>query len=183
MPLHHTLQLCIKVRALSDAGPLLPPLPPRRITIQLKSRCAKVRFGAVRDTAVVELLRRVCAARGVTGVSDDVLLKLARASAGDVRQAVTLLQGGVARLGAAELTQSAVDELAGAVPSDVVSELWNTARTGTGAGALTAAAAFICEGLDPKRLLAMVRRRWVTSCFFNARTARRAPAQHGGWRD
>ena len=96
-----------------------------RIIDPLTSRCAKFRFGPVEQSAGVERLKRICEAENVK-FSDDLDLVMERVMercGGDLRRAVTLLQG-AHRLGKA-LNVNLIENLAGTIPKDLLAQSLN----------------------------------------------------------
>lgn len=92
-----------------------------RIIDSLTSRCAKFRFGPVEPTAGVDRLASIAAGEAVqfgSSGSKPVLEALMDRCGGDLRRAVTLLQG-AHRLGK-PLTVEMVDSLAGSVPQSIL---------------------------------------------------------------
>ena len=98
-----------------------------RIIDPLTSRCAKFRFGPVDPTAGVDRLMKICEGEGVkfadnttsyTSNPAQVLEALMNRCDGDLRRAVTLLQG-AHRLGK-PLSIALIDSLAGTIPIEVI---------------------------------------------------------------
>ena len=93
-----------------------------RIIDPLTSRCAKFRFGPVDPVAGVDRLMRICGDEGVKFGNIEaggvVLEALMNRCDGDLRRAVTLLQG-AHRLGK-PLTVALIDSLAGTVPIGII---------------------------------------------------------------
>lgn len=93
-----------------------------RIIDPLTSRCAKFRFGPVEQSAGVQRLMTICEAEGVK-IGDNgkiVMEKVMEICGGDLRRAVTLLQG-AHRLGK-QLTIQLIDNLAGTIPIDLINQ-------------------------------------------------------------
>lgn len=114
-----------------------------RIIDPLTSRCAKFRFGAVEEDAAVARLEMICNTegiqhdRGTTWLLNlsfgivfkhsfcrlqklcvDALLALISTAEGDLRRAITLLQG-IHRL-RKPLTRATVDSLSGSIPASLI---------------------------------------------------------------
>lgn len=92
-----------------------------RIIDPLTSRCAKFRFGPVETSAGVGRLISICDNEGVKFEQDNatvVMQVLMDRCDGDLRRAVTLLQG-AHRLGK-PLSVTLIDNLAGSVPIDIL---------------------------------------------------------------
>ena len=97
-----------------------------RIIDPLTSRCAKFRFGPVEQSAGVDRLLSICAAESVVFESSErqeVMAALMDRCGGDLRRAVTLLQG-AHRLGK-PISIKLIDELAGTVPLSVIEDSLN----------------------------------------------------------
>lgn len=91
-----------------------------RIIDPLTSRCAKFRFGPVEQSAGVDRLMMICEAENVKFKDDGrvVMEKVMERCGGDLRRAVTLLQG-AHRLGK-PLTVDLIDNLAGTIPTEML---------------------------------------------------------------
>jgi len=98
-----------------------------RIIEPLASRCAKFRFKPLPQAAVVERLQLICSNEGL--VCDDTVLDLVnKVSAGDLRKAITFVQG-VSRFAGGTVSTQAVIDMAGAVPDEAIASLVNSLRT------------------------------------------------------
>lgn len=93
-----------------------------RIIDPLTSRCAKFRFGPVEQSAGVDRLLGICQAEGVQFGQEAkaVLEKVMERCGGDLRRAVTLLQG-AHRLGK-PLSVPLIDDLAGTIPTQLITQ-------------------------------------------------------------
>lgn len=98
-----------------------------KIIDPLTSRCAKFRFGPVESIAAVDRLDQIARAEGVKfeGEGDNeestrqtILTKLIDVCSGDLRRAVTLLQGSH-KLGKS-LSVPVIDSIAGTIPTDII---------------------------------------------------------------
>lgn len=98
-----------------------------RIIDPLTSRCAKFRFGPVEQSAGVDRLLSICTEESVkfkTETEREATLKtLMDRCGGDLRRAVTLLQG-AHRLGV-PLSIELIDNLAGTIPLEIIKETLN----------------------------------------------------------
>lgn len=90
-----------------------------RIIDPITSRCAKFRFGAVETGAAVQRLQMIAENEGVIGAQDaNALTALIECSDGDLRRAITLLQG-IHRL-KRPLSLEVVNSLSGSLPASVI---------------------------------------------------------------
>lgn len=96
-----------------------------RIIDPLTSRCAKFRFGPVDQSAGVDRLIGICESENVKfgEESREVMGKVMERCGGDLRRAVTLIQG-AHRLGK-PLTVNLIDNLAGTIPIDLLNQSLN----------------------------------------------------------
>lgn len=102
-----------------------------RIIEPLASRCAKFRFKALPEAAMLGRLQHIAAAEGVK-TSPGAVEKIMEVSGGDMRRAVTFLQScfqlsGGAALGQA-VTPEIVIDISGEIPAGVVLGLWETLK-------------------------------------------------------
>jgi len=98
-----------------------------RIIEPLASRCAKFRFKPLPKAAIVGRLQMVCENEGL--VCDETVLDVvSKVSGGDLRKAITFVQG-VSRLCAGRVTTQAVVDMAGAVPDEEIESLQATLHT------------------------------------------------------
>ncbi|CEP63158.1 replication factor C subunit 2 LALA0_S07e03708g [Lachancea lanzarotensis] len=96
-----------------------------RIIDPLASRCSKFRFKSLDASNALGRLQHVATQESLN-LEDNVLEKIMDVSQGDLRRAIMLLQSSskiVKHLDPPIVTRLAVDELAGTVPSDLVSNL------------------------------------------------------------
>lgn len=101
-----------------------------RIIEPLTSRCSKFRFKPLANQVQEQRLLEICEKENLK-FSPESVAALVRVSEGDLRKAITFLQS-AARLNAGrEITQSAVVEIAGVVPSKVMDELLQLCLKGT----------------------------------------------------
>merc|ERR1712086_420095 len=94
-----------------------------RIIEPLVSRCAKFRFQPLPQAAIVARLNFICEKEGLQ-CSEDVANTVCDVSGGDMRKAITYVQGAT-RLCEGNVTVQAVLDMAGAVPPDSMTELFS----------------------------------------------------------
>jgi len=97
-----------------------------RIIEPLASRCAKFRFQPLPQAAIVARLNFICEKEGLQ-CSEDVANTVCDVSGGDMRKAITYVQGAT-RLCEGNVTVQAVLDMAGAVPPDSMTELFSALR-------------------------------------------------------
>ncbi|XP_028857767.1 replication factor C subunit 4 isoform X2 [Denticeps clupeoides] len=101
-----------------------------RIIEPLTSRCSKFRFRPLANDVQEERLLNICEKENIK-YTKEAIQALVKVSDGDLRKAITFLQS-VARLnGEKEITESAVIEIAGVVPSKLVDGLLQICYKGT----------------------------------------------------
>ncbi|KAM3876450.1 replication factor C subunit 4 [Diretmus argenteus] len=101
-----------------------------RIIEPLTSRCSKFRFKPLANQIQEERLLEICAKENLK-YSKEGIAALVRVSEGDLRKAITLLQS-AARLNVdKEITESAVVEIAGVVPTKMIDNLLEICHKGT----------------------------------------------------
>lgn len=92
-----------------------------RIIDPLTSRCAKFRFGAVAREDATQRMLAIAAKEGVVGAGREVVEAMVDCCDGDLRRAITMLQG-AHRLGR-PITVELVAELSGSIPPQVIHEI------------------------------------------------------------
>jgi replication factor C subunit 2/4 len=97
-----------------------------RIIEPLASRCAKFRFKPLPQAAIVDRLRMICENESLT-FDTTVLDVVNDVSGGDLRKAITFVQG-ASRLSGGSVSAQTVIDMAGAVPQDEVKALVDTLR-------------------------------------------------------
>jgi hypothetical protein len=95
----------------------------RAVRVCCRSRCARFRFLALGEEAVMARLH-VVAKKEHLALDGDTCRALAGAAGGDLRRAITLLQNAVCLHGAAPLTPSAIYDVAGIVPPQALAAFW-----------------------------------------------------------
>jgi replication factor C subunit 2/4 len=98
-----------------------------RIIEPLTSRCAKFRFRPLEQDAMRARLRYICQQEGLDA-SDETLDGLARCSEGDLRKAITYLQG-ASRLHGSNVTMAEITDVAGLLSPDVIARLTTACRS------------------------------------------------------
>ncbi|KAI9597351.1 P-loop containing nucleoside triphosphate hydrolase protein [Syncephalis fuscata] len=96
-----------------------------RIIEPLASRCAKFRFKPLSTQDTTMRLRYICQQENVN-CTDEVLEALVRVSGGDLRKAITFLQSAYRLHITDNISVLAIEEMAGAVPSDIIDNLMAT---------------------------------------------------------
>jgi len=98
-----------------------------RIIEPLASRCAKFRFKPLPQEAIVQRLGMICEKEGLK-CEPTVLDVVNNVSGGDLRKAITFIQG-ASRIGGGEIDAQTIIDMAGAVPDEAVQVLVDTLRT------------------------------------------------------
>uniref|UniRef100_A0A7S1C372 AAA+ ATPase domain-containing protein n=1 Tax=Bicosoecida sp. CB-2014 TaxID=1486930 RepID=A0A7S1C372_9STRA len=122
-----------------------------RIIEPLASRCAKFRFKPLDTESMTGRLTYVADAEGVT-LADDALPTLLRVSGGDLRKAITLMQSAAEFYGG-EVSGSAVTDIAGVLPDDVIDKLWTAIRGGSFDALSAEVRSLVQDGYAVARLL------------------------------
>ena len=102
-----------------------------KIISPIKSRCAMFRFTAVEDKKAEERLEKICRLENVL-IESSALRLLVGAAEGDMRQAITLLQGLWQLHGSTGITEEAVKKIAGIVEKEEIEEMFLVCLKGTG---------------------------------------------------
>jgi replication factor C subunit 2/4 len=82
------------------------------------SRCARYRFKALTQEPLHQRIRYICGQEGVT-ISDSALRHLDAVSSGDLRMAITYVQGAT-RIKGSDLSACDFSDIAGCVPSQII---------------------------------------------------------------
>eukprot|EP00808_Paulinella_micropora_P032293 g19859.t1 len=100
-----------------------------RIIEPIASRCAKFRYKSLSDVTMTERLQQIASAEGVR-VGEDALNTLVKVSDGDMRRSINYLQTARRLLdqAAEDLTPEHVVEVAGVIPTQIVSGLLATCK-------------------------------------------------------
>lgn len=99
-----------------------------RIIDPLSSRCSKYRFKPLDNENMVKRLEFIAADQAVS-MEPGVVNALVECSGGDMRKAITFLQSAANLHQGTPITISSVEELAGAVPYNIIRSLLDTAYT------------------------------------------------------
>jgi len=98
-----------------------------RIIEPLASRCAKFRFKPLPQAAIVQRLQLICETEGL--FCDPAVLDVVnKVSGGDLRKAITFMQG-ASRFTGGPVTAETIIDMAGAVPDETVRALVDTLRS------------------------------------------------------
>jgi len=123
---------------------------PHKIPPTILSRCQHFTFRRISRREIMENLKRVAQAEGITG-DDRSLSTLARASDGSMRDALSLLDQAVA-FGGKRLTGDDLMALLGSVPRELLREVLGAVLDQAGARALRALAVVQDRGCDLRQV-------------------------------
>lgn len=154
-----------------------------RIIEPLASRCAKFRFKPLEGDVMRRRLEHVCREERVLGQKttlmssdekgvksnaalDDVLTAVMRVSNGDLRRAITLLQGAHTFYGS-ELKPEHVIELAGMVPQERVEHVWSVLRSASFQQLEAAVDEFLMEGYSAQQMIDQLMQRLLGDASVN----------------
>jgi DNA polymerase-3 subunit gamma/tau len=124
---------------------------PQKVPPTILSRCQRFDFRPVPDKDVVALLRKICDEEKLV-VEDDALVGIARAAAGGMRDAESLLEM-LGTLGAGKVKLDDLHSLLGTVSSSRMRQLFDALAAGDAKAALAEAAEILDAGTDPAELL------------------------------
>jgi DNA polymerase III subunit gamma/tau len=124
---------------------------PQKVPPTILSRCQRFDFRPVPDADVVALLRRICAEEGMVA-EEDALVAVARAAAGGMRDAESLLEQ-LGTLGGGKVLLADLHALLGTVSAERMRRLFDALAAGDGRAALSEAGAILDAGTDPAELL------------------------------
>ncbi|XP_077224412.1 ATPase family associated with various cellular activities (AAA) [Tasmannia lanceolata] len=99
-----------------------------RIIEPLASRCAKFRFKPLSEEIMSNRILHICKEEGLN-LGSEALSTLSSISQGDLRRAITYLQG-AARLFGSSISSKDLISVSGVVPQDVVKALFAACKTG-----------------------------------------------------
>ncbi|HYD56927.1 MAG TPA: DNA polymerase III subunit gamma/tau [Burkholderiales bacterium] len=116
---------------------VLATTDPQKIPVTVLSRCLQFNLKQMPPAAIVEHLGRVLAQEGIDHEKEPLLL-IARAAAGSMRDALSLLDQAIAH-GAGKLATQNVADMLGAVDRDYLLRLLDCLCTGDAAGAIAIA--------------------------------------------
>ena len=123
-----------------------------KVPITVRSRCIRFDLKRIDTGAMIAHLARICAAEAVA-VEADALALIARVAEGSVRDALSLLDQGIAYGGPGGVTARAVREMLGLSDRGEVIVLFERAMKGEIAAALDHMRALYHAGADPADLL------------------------------
>ncbi|KAM9797447.1 replication factor C subunit 4 [Syngnathus typhle] len=131
-----------------------------RIIEPLTSRCSKFRFNPLADHVQEERLLEICEKENLKYTKESILA-LVKVSEGDLRKAITFLQS-AARLDAnGEITEVAVMEIAGVVPTDMINNLLQVCFKGSFEKLELTVRSVVDEGYTATRVLSQLHDRIV----------------------
>ncbi|KAL8146187.1 replication factor C subunit 2 [Apium graveolens] len=99
-----------------------------RIIEPLASRCAKFRFKPLTDEIMNDRIEHICSAEGLN-LDSEALSTLSSISQGDLRRAITYLQG-AARLFGSSISSRDLINVSGVIPQEVVQALYSSCKSG-----------------------------------------------------
>ncbi|MGD1017411.1 MAG: DNA polymerase III subunit gamma/tau, partial [Roseiarcus sp.] len=123
-----------------------------KVPITVRSRCIRFDLRRIEAGAMVRHLERICAAEGVAA-EPDALALIARVAEGSVRDALSLLDQGIARAAAGRVEAGDVRAMLGLSDRGEVIDLFIHAMAGEIAPALASMARLHLNGADPAELL------------------------------
>jgi DNA polymerase-3 subunit gamma/tau len=123
-----------------------------KVPITVRSRCIRFDLKRIEAGAMVRHLEKICAAEGVVA-EPDALALIARVAEGSVRDALSLLDQGIARAAAVRVEAGDVRAMLGLSDRSEVIDLFVHAMAGEIAPALESMARLHLNGADPAELL------------------------------
>jgi len=123
-----------------------------KVPITVRSRCIRFDLKRIESAVMVRHLETICVAEGVTA-QPDALALIARVSEGSVRDALSLLDQGIAHGAAGRLEAADVRAMLGLSDRSDVIELFVSAMSGAIAPALELMDRLHLNGADPAELL------------------------------
>ena len=136
-----------------------------KVPITVRSRCIRFDLKRINSGAMIAHLAKICAAEGVA-VEPDALTLIARVAEGSVRDALSLLDQGIAYGGSGGVTVAAVRDMLGLSDRGEVIVLFERAMKGEIAEALELMRALYRAGADPADILIEL----AEFCHFVTRT-------------
>jgi DNA polymerase-3 subunit gamma/tau len=124
---------------------------PQKVPPTILSRCQRFDFRPVPDKDVVALLRKICDEEKLAA-EDDALVGIARAAAGGMRDAESLLEM-LSTLGAGAVKLDDLHSLLGTVSSSRMRRLFDALAAGDAKASLAEAGEILDAGTDPAELL------------------------------
>ena len=123
----------------------------RKVPVTILSRCQRFDLRRVEADVLVNHLRKICLAEGVT-IDDEALALIARAAEGSVRDSLSLLDQGIAH-GAGTVDGETVRTMLGLADRARVIDLFESVMKGDIAAALAELRAQYDLGADPRSIL------------------------------
>ena len=123
-----------------------------KVPITVRSRCIRFDLRRIESGPMIAHLRKICAAEGVAA-EPEALALIARVAEGSVRDALSLLDQGIAHGGHAGVTAQAVRDMLGLSDRGEVIALFERVMKGEIAEALDLARALHQAGADPADIL------------------------------
>ncbi|MGF1626278.1 MAG: DNA polymerase III subunit gamma/tau, partial [Alphaproteobacteria bacterium] len=120
----------------------------RKVPITVVSRCMRFDLRRIDERVIAAHLARICAAEG-READEEALALLARAGDGSMRDALSLLDQGLATTGDALLDGQAVRAMLGLADRSQVADLFAALMDGNAPGALALFADMYRDGADP----------------------------------
>jgi len=136
-----------------------------KVPITVRSRCIRFDLRRIESGPMIAHLRNICAAEGVAA-EPEALALIARVAEGSVRDALSLLDQGIAHGGHAGVTAQAVRDMLGLSGRGEVIALFEQVMKGEIAEALDLARALHQAGADPADILIEL----AEFCHFVTRT-------------
>jgi replication factor C subunit 2/4 len=130
-----------------------------RIIGPITSRCSKFRFTLLPTEAIKKRLAFVAEQEGVE-LPAEVESALVKISEGDMRKAITYMQGAWTLYGKA-MNAAAVHEIAGTVPAPRITRLWQAIRTMPFEGVQQQIKALMLDGFSAPAILARLQERVI----------------------
>ncbi|CAM9580990.1 unnamed protein product [Ectocarpus sp. 12 AP-2014] len=123
-----------------------------RIIEPLASRCAKFRFSALGQGAMLDRLSYISREEDVK-ITADGLQAIVDLSGGDMRKAVTAMQSASQFYAGAEVTPEVLVDIAGKIPAEVKDALWSAIKSGSYNKIVAAVDDFMSSGYPLSTLL------------------------------
>jgi len=123
----------------------------RKVPVTILSRCQRFDLRRVEADVLVNHLRKICVAEGVT-IDDEALALIARAAEGSVRDSLSLLDQGIAH-GAGKVDGETVRTMLGLADRARVIDLFESVMKGDVASALAELRGQYDLGADPRTIL------------------------------
>ncbi|XP_031478470.1 replication factor C subunit 2 isoform X1 [Nymphaea colorata] len=125
-----------------------------RIIEPLASRCAKFRFKPLSQEIMSSRIQYICQEEGLI-LDPDALSTLSSISQGDLRRAITYLQG-AARLFGSSISSADLISVSGVIPQDIVRSLYQSCKSGQFELANKEVEYIIAEGYPVSQMLSQL---------------------------